>query len=519
MNEIEKRELFEQQRKIFEAGTQRADKRTGSFSFLTWPFFIAPLIASEEFLAATFKSAAAENEDAKVVQAGAMPRAADDLSASNSSKASAEEDETAKGPAASSEAHAAQLDQTGLPAQSDEDASRPSIARSEVVAAASGGGGGGDDADSHSHDAHTSIDDSSVNSLSADSHLGSGQLPGGSTLESVQSNMLGDSLNPSMIGSAPLPGIVGSLTHDVAGTLAPVEAAMQPVLATVTDTVGTLSHDVAGTLAPVEAAMQPVLATVTDTVGTLSHDVAGTLTPVEAAMQPVLTTVTDTVGTLSHDVAGAIAPVDAAVQPVLTTVSDTVSAPTHDLLHPADIGKVSDALASAAPVVDTTEPVLASAGASHSSPPTDLLHSAAPDISMGQAAGPADTLLALATSTDAPIEVPGSATAAPANVVMGASNAAATVHPTPIASDVIALNDAPTPPAHALFAGSQYTHYGVTLSSDIGVPPQHVVSPADIASAHDTLVPVVADAQKHAPPPPDIVDTTHSIDHLGHAIL
>jgi len=53
MNEIEKRELIEQRRKIFEAGTQRADKRTGSFSFLTWPFFIAPLIAGEEFLAAT----------------------------------------------------------------------------------------------------------------------------------------------------------------------------------------------------------------------------------------------------------------------------------------------------------------------------------------------------------------------------------------------------------------------------------------------------------------------------------
>ena len=63
MNEIEKRELTEQQRKIFEAGTQRADKRTGSFSFLTWPFFIAPLLASEEFLAATFKSAAAKEQE------------------------------------------------------------------------------------------------------------------------------------------------------------------------------------------------------------------------------------------------------------------------------------------------------------------------------------------------------------------------------------------------------------------------------------------------------------------------
>jgi hypothetical protein len=51
--------------------------------------------------------------------------------------------------------------------------------------------------------------------------------------------------------------------------------------ATVTDSVGTLSHDVVGTVAPVvEAAVQPVLATVTDAVGTLNHDVAGTVAPV-----------------------------------------------------------------------------------------------------------------------------------------------------------------------------------------------------------------------------------------------
>src|SRR6267154_1702917 len=63
MKEVEKRELFEQEQKIFEAGVQRADKRSGSFSFLTWPFFIAPLIACEEFLAAMFKPAAAEEEE------------------------------------------------------------------------------------------------------------------------------------------------------------------------------------------------------------------------------------------------------------------------------------------------------------------------------------------------------------------------------------------------------------------------------------------------------------------------
>ena len=56
-----------------------------------------------------------------------------------------------------------------------------------------------------------------------------------------------------------------------------------------TNTVSTLSDDVAGTIAPVEAAVQPVLATVTDTVSTLSHDVAGTIAPVEAAVHPTLT--------------------------------------------------------------------------------------------------------------------------------------------------------------------------------------------------------------------------------------
>ena len=144
-----------------------------------------------------------------------------------------------------------------------------------------------------------------------------------------------------------------------------------------------------------------------------------------------------------------------------------------------------------------------------------------PDTGSGssQASEPADTLLALATATDAPIEVPESATAAPANVATDVSNDAAAVDPAPVAGDVIALNDAPSPPANALFTGNQYTDYGITLSSDIAVPPQDAAPPADAASAHDTSVLAVADVQKQAPPPPDIVDTNNPVDHLGNAIL
>jgi hypothetical protein len=139
--EVEKRELIEQERKIFEAGVQRVDKRSGSFSFLTWSFFIAPLIACEEFLAAPFKSAAAEEEDAKAARAGATPLAAnDDPPAGDPSKTGAE-DETAKGPVASSEAHASQVDPTGTLPQPQEDRPGPSTAHGEAVAAAGGGGG------------------------------------------------------------------------------------------------------------------------------------------------------------------------------------------------------------------------------------------------------------------------------------------------------------------------------------------------------------------------------------------
>src|SRR3954466_11066506 len=100
MTEVEKRELLEHQQKIFEAGAQRADKRTGSFSFLTWPFFIASLIAGEEFLAATLKAEAGQEEDGKATRTGvAMQAAYDESQATDPSKTGAAE-ETAQGPAA-----------------------------------------------------------------------------------------------------------------------------------------------------------------------------------------------------------------------------------------------------------------------------------------------------------------------------------------------------------------------------------------------------------------------------------
>ena len=133
MNEIEKRELIEQQRKILETGTQRADRRSGFFSFLTWPFFIAPLFASEDFLAATQKARAGEPEDSKAHSASLSLQAAN-TPASDPSKTSAE-NETAREPSASSLQHTAQFDPPGSLSQSDH-VPKLSAEHSEVAAAA-----------------------------------------------------------------------------------------------------------------------------------------------------------------------------------------------------------------------------------------------------------------------------------------------------------------------------------------------------------------------------------------------
>jgi hypothetical protein len=289
------------------------------------------------------------------------------------------------------------------------------------------------------------------------------------------------------------------------------------VLATVTDTVGPLTHDVVGTIAPVAAAVPTLLAAGTNNVAALHVGsaglVSGTATPALADFVEASHAATpDTTGGLTDHAVTNATPVVDTIEPVLTNTAASLSNPTSDVLHPSDTGNVAtDALASATPLVEATEPAAASGGISPGPSATDMV----PDTGSGQAVGQADTLLALATATHAPIEAPGSTTAVPANVATDVSHPAAAVDATPIVGDVIAFNSAP-PPAHALFAGTQYTDYGVTLSSDTTASPQHL-GPADAASTHDTSLPAVADVQQHAPPPPELLDTSHPVDH--HAIL
>jgi hypothetical protein len=256
--------------------------------------------------------------------------------------------------------------------------------------------------------------------------------------------------------------------------------------------------------------------------GSVAGDALASAAPVGDTSEPVLTTTAASLtgapsdvsqpadtGSVAGDTLASAAPDTS--EPVLTTTAAALIDAPSDVSQLANTGSVAgDALASAAPVPDATEPVLTSAGDSLSNPATEPVEPAVPDAGSAQTPGSSHTLLALATTADAPIGSSGSATTAPENVVTDTSNAAAT---SAVASDVIALNDAPPPPADSLFNGTQYTDYGVMLSSDIA-PSQTAVSQADAASAHDVSAPMAADVQKPAPPPPDIVDNT-PIDHVG----
>jgi hypothetical protein len=288
-----------------------------------------------------------------------------------------------------------------------------------------------------------------------------------------------------------VPDLLGGIAAGAAGSTAPT--ALDPIVAAgssgdqasnslhVADLVGNLATHAPATARAVVDGIDPALAPpppssdtdpsshgVTDTSIVAAHHIgsagSGNGSPVLPDIVELQAAAPDTTGGLTDHAVVSAAPVVDTTDPLLavltgaasqstmlsqTAASDSVgahtlgsSAPALDVSEPtpatgsgatgdvAQPGNVaSDILANAASVVDTTEPVLASAGVSLTNPTTDLLQPAVPDTSLGQAPGSADTLLALATATDAPFEVSGSATAAAANVVTDGSNAAAAVDP------------------------------------------------------------------------------------------
>ncbi len=409
MSNIEKREIIEQRRKIFESGTQRADKRTGSFNFLTWAFFIAPLIVSKDLLAAGGKPTATSEDHAEAPHKGAVLHTTNEDAPVMDLAQTAGEKETSNGTPALSAAHPPQV---GFAPQPHED--QPSIAHSDAIATASGGAdvGGPEGVNDANWGDLNSVDDNATSQLSVHPHLGSGQPPSESAVESFQSNVIPSSVSASAVSlggpsndltgaiafveAAGQPAIVtlvsgingGNMNQDLGGTLAPLEAATQPLVTKLSDSVDALTKDVTH-VAPLEAITQPVLSTLSDSVDALTKDVTHAA-PLEAITQPVLSTLSDSVDALTKDVTHA-APLEAITQPALTTLSDSVDALTKDVTHAAPLEAITqpalttlsdsvDALTKdvthAAPLEAITQPVLSTLSDSVDALTKDVTHAA-----------------------------------------------------------------------------------------------------------------------------------------------
>src|ERR687894_2069951 len=80
--------------------TKREQKERGLFNFLTWPFLLAQMFAAEEFLSGGPRSAAADEERAKLANTGQNKGsgAEGDLPAASGSLRGANEDESSAVP-------------------------------------------------------------------------------------------------------------------------------------------------------------------------------------------------------------------------------------------------------------------------------------------------------------------------------------------------------------------------------------------------------------------------------------
>jgi hypothetical protein len=324
-----------------------------------------------------------------------------------------------------------------------------------------------------------------------------------------------------------VPATAGAVVDGVDATLAPAPGGdADPGSQAVADsTHATAAHIgssvlISGTAIPlIPESDDASQASAPETTSSLTNHAVASVAPVVDTADPLLAAMTTQPTTSSHPASDGAAAHTPESSVSAANISET--APAAGNTAAGDVAQTGNVTADAlphaaaiddAPVANAVEPVPAGLGISASNPQSNLLPLDMGDSGSGHASEPAATLLALATG-DAPIEVPAAAVAS-ANTTADTPNAPTAADATAITGDVIALNDAPHAPANALFTGTQYTDYGVTLSSDIVVPQQPAASSVDTTSTHDTLVQVVGDVQQHAPSTPD-VDPTHSIDHLG----
>ena len=362
-------------------------RQRGLWSFLTWPFVIAPIVAAETFLAGNGHAVAAEDQDDRATAHGkGQPGAAPD------------QDQTAAGPAhAADDSQGDQTDGGRAPGAMPkalhdgdlphEEHAKAPIAHDAVATTppADGGGGGGGSSDGSASDTNSSDANASLASDSATSGSSGDGIPFGVPTEISHQIVIGASTGGGLsidvsIGGEPglaltTPDLVSTLTGTVSDILAPVGLSGLSSSLDLKDILGFDLHvNSSGEFIATDlsAALDlHALSSITNTVSTVTNTVSTLASPVTDGL-PVLNFATSNVldslfGSDNHSTAGHLGDLSSIIGSSSLGSDDAVSALTGSLgssgtaspdklvdalLAPSSDGSVGTAVAAASTFSD-----------------------------------------------------------------------------------------------------------------------------------------------------------------------
>lgn len=427
-------------------------------SFLTWPFFLAQLLAANELLAKTNASPVAEEPSEAERAAEAMSRAAPDADPANLAgmmNGDGEEPVAAEVESGgTTEEWFAELDDLrpvafGDPTDLVMDAAEPGRPTSF------GGGGGG--SGSSAQGGQQSVAAADVAECSTKPGCaGTGVLP--------------DSVPPP-IAQLPLPPILDDIAGPIAGAGDALETVGDTVIAVTAPVLDTTAEVVGGV---VEAVLGPV-ATAVDVVGggleTTLPVVGGIVTTVIQPVAPILDGVADVASAVIEPVVGLAQSAGAVVEPV-TELVQQASAVVEPVLDLAG-DRLADTTQSIAPAA---QPVVATIA--------DAVGGVTEDIAAPHVADlMSDTLSA--SSADPDLAETSTPIATPVATVLEDALHLGDHQGDLGSGGMLSFADPPAPPTtDALFAAGKYTDYGIALSGMPDVPDAPTATPDPAAQDH-----------------------------------
>ena len=372
---------------------KREQKERGLFNFLTWPFLLAQMFAAEEFLSGGPRTAAADEERAKLANTGQNKGsgAEGDLPAASGSLRGASEDESSAVPETRLDPGDRGELRESRPLEPGPD-ERWATYKQDAAAGGGGSGGGGGGGESGDQapanidntgaglpDLASDADSSGAGPLGSASALSllnpAGALPL-QTLASLDPGSVIQSALPVIDGIGPLATAITNAANDVvADTVDSITSALTSVPQTLTglvEPVNDIAGNVVQTVSSVVDGVAPALTAATDAATDLVANTVSGAAPILAAVPRALTGLVEPVNDIAGTAVQTFSSVVDGVTPVLTAatgaatdlVADTVSGVAPILAAaPQALTAVSSAAGNVVqglePILDATSPALA----------------------------------------------------------------------------------------------------------------------------------------------------------------